>query len=206
MTLTREKLDQGMTTQEYIDQIKVNKQPFLDIYQAVEIPEDVSAGFDSMGEPFRIAAFTADWCGDALSTTPTVLRLIEGMDTLSVGVFNRDEELDLTNSFIPENRAGTVPVFLVYDSSMNEVARFIETANELVPAIDAMDDMIAKELASESPEDVRRMRGGKRTTFRVERAREWGDVILRAFYRVISDGLSLPDEKRPAVGGTKWPQ
>ena len=48
--------------------------------------------------------------------------------------------MDLTNSFLPENRAGTVPVFVVLDSSMGEVARFIETAHSLVPAIDAMDD------------------------------------------------------------------
>ena len=35
--LTEEKLLQGMTTQQYIDQIKVNKQPFEDIYGAVTI-------------------------------------------------------------------------------------------------------------------------------------------------------------------------
>ena len=31
MALTEQKFNQGMTPQEYIDQIKVNKQPFLDI-------------------------------------------------------------------------------------------------------------------------------------------------------------------------------
>jgi thiol-disulfide isomerase/thioredoxin len=206
MKLTSEKLKQGMTVRQYIDQIKVNKEPFIKIHESVGIPGDVRAAFDSLSEPLTIAAFTADWCGDALSTTPTILRLAESIDTLSISVFNRDEELELTNSFLPENRAGTVPVFVVYDPSMNEIARFIETANELVPDIDAMDDVIARELASESPENVRRMRGGHRTAYRVERAREWGNVILKAFQRTITDGLSLPPEGRPAIGGTKWPE
>jgi hypothetical protein len=205
MKLTEEKYNQGMTSQEYISQIKVNKQPFLEIYQAVEVPEDVQAQFDSLKEPLRLAVFTADWCGDALSTTPAILRLAEGARRLSVRVFNRDEELELTNSFLPEERAGTVPVFSVYDFSMREMARFIETANALVPEIDAMDDMIAQEIAAESSENVQVLRRGKRTAFRVAHARQWGKVILKEFSRVVSDSLSLPVEERPAVGGTKWP-
>ena len=121
-------------------------------------------------------------------------------------MFNRDDELELTQTFLPEDRASTVPVFVTHDSSMTEIARFIETANELVKSIDAMDDMIAQELASESEENARTMRRGKRTEFRVARAGEWGSVILNAFSRVVADGLSLPAEKRPAISGTKWPQ
>ena len=68
-----------------------------------------------------------------------------------------------------------------------------------------IDDMIARELASESEENVRRMRGGRRTEFRVQRARDWGNVILQAFGDIVAKGLSLPTNERPAVGGIKWP-
>ena len=205
MALTEEKFNQGMSTQEYIDQIKVNKQPFLDIYQALDVPTKVKNQFDSLAEPLRLAVFTADWCGDAVSTTPTILRMAESTPKLSVKVFNRDDELDLTNSFLPENRAGTVPVFVVLDSSMNEIARFVETANELVPAIDAMDDTIAQDVAGESEENRRAASRGRRMAFRVGHAQEWGEVILDAFGRVVADGLALAPGARPAVSGTKWP-
>ena len=205
MVFTEEKFDTGMTTRQYIDQIKVNRQPFVDIYEKIEVAKDVQAQFDNLGEPLKLAVFTADWCGDALSTTPSILRLADSTDGLSLSVFNRDEELELTNGFLPENRAGTVPVFVAYDDAMREVAIFIETAQELVPDIDAMDDVIAEELASEGEEEARRRRGGRRTEFRVQRARDWGNVILQAFGDVVAKGLSLSPSERPAVGGTKWP-
>ena len=205
MALTEEKFNTGMTTRQYIDQIKVNKQPFVDIYEKVEVARDVRAQFDGMEKPLKLAVFTADWCGDAMSTTPAILRLADSTDGLSLSVFNRDEELELTNGFLPEGRAGTVPVFVAYDDSMREVAIFVETANELVPDIDAMDEMIAAELASEEEAEARRQRGGRRTEFRVQRARDWGNVILQAFGDIVAKGLSLSPSERPAVGGTKWP-
>lgn len=205
MKLTDDKFNQGMTTQEYIDQIKVNKQPFLDIYEAVEVPADVQSQFDNLTDVLNLTVFTADWCGDAMSTTPTILRLADGTDKLKVKVFNRDEELELSNSFLSEDRAGTVPVFIVCDSSMNEVCRFIETSSELVSQIDAMDDIISEELASESDENARVMRRGRRTSFRVERANDWGKVILKEFAQVVAKGLSSSADARPVIGGTRWP-
>lgn len=205
MALTQEKFDQGMSIQGYIDQIKVNKQPFLDIYEAVEVPKEVRDLFAELPEAHRLAVFTSDWCGDAVSTTPTIFRLAESTDNLNIKVFNRDEELDLTNGFLPENRAGTVPVFIVFDSAMGEIARFIETAHELVPAIDAMDEAIAREVAGQTEENARNVGRGRRTAHRVAHAKDWGNVILDAFRKTVSEGLAMSSSDRPAVGGTKWP-
>ena len=73
--LTQEKFDQGMTTQQYIDQIKVNKEPFVTIYETVQVPAESLDLFDGLSEPLKLAVFTADWCGDAMSTTPVILKL-----------------------------------------------------------------------------------------------------------------------------------
>ena len=205
MALTKTQFEAGMSTQQYIDQIKVNKDPFVEIYQQVQIPQEASDFFGGLAEPVNLAVITADWCGDAVSTTPAILRLAEGTPNISVQVFNRDDDVPLANTFLPEHRAGTVPIFVVFDQEMNELARFIETASGLVLQIDAMDEAIDRESAAGSEEEARVAKRGKRTAHRVAHAKDWGEVILKEFSQVVSSGLNLPATERPAVGGTKWP-
>ena len=206
MTLSAEKFSQGMNTEQYINSIKVNKDPFCRIHEAVDIPDSVLDYFNGLEQPVNLAVFTSDWCGDAMSTTPAILRLADASDNISLSVFNRDDELELTNSFLPDHRAGTVPVFVVLDDGMGEIARFIETARSLVPDIDAMDEMIAQAAASVADEGERRQQTrGRRTAHRVGKAAEWGSVILGEFQQVVADGMALPAAERPAEGGTQWP-
>ena len=201
--LDQAKFNQGMTTQQYIDQIKVNKDPFVEIYQTVKIPDDSLNIFNRLSEPLNLAVFTADWCGDAMSTTPVILKLADSTPNIFLQVFNRDDELELSNSLIPEHRAGTVPIFVVMDKDMQQIVRFIETANTLVPEIDAMDAAIDQEVEGIDEGEARRVKRGRRTSYRVERAQAWGEVILKEFGGLVSDALGGGD--LPFEGGTKWP-
>ncbi|MCI0810703.1 MAG: thioredoxin family protein [Chloroflexi bacterium] len=203
--LTQDKFDQGMTTQQYIDQIKVNKDPFVAIYETLQVPAESLSLFNGLSEPLKLAVFTADWCGDAMSTTPVILKLADSTPNLSVQVFNRDDELELSNSLLPEHRAGTVPIFVVMDQDMNQVVRFIETANSLVPDIDAMDAAIDQETAGMDEAEQRQAKRGRRTSFRVERAQAWGEVILKEFGGLVAEALAGSPQDRPLEGGTKWP-
>ena len=214
MSLSQEKFNEGMSSREYINQVKVNKQAIEQIYEAVETPAEATAFFDGLDEPLQLGIFTAAWCGDAISTSPTIMRLAESTGNLKMSIFDRDVELDLTNSFLPEHRAGTVPVFVVFDKDMREVGRFVETAKELVPTLDKMEDEVKRETLaasemdkpmSEISENSRNAFRGRRTAYRVDHAKEWGNIIANAFTNVVRDGLSLPQEQRPAEGGTEWP-
>lgn len=203
--LTQEKFDQGMTTQQYIDQIKVNKDPFVAIYETFQVPAESLSLFNGLSEPLKLAVFTADWCGDAMSTTPVILKLAGSSPNISLQVFNRDDELDLSNSLLPEHRAGTVPIFVVMDQEMNQMVRFIETAGALVPDIDAMDAAIDQETAGLSEAEQRQAKRGRRTSYRVEHTQAWGEVILSEFSGLVTDALARSPQDRPLEGGTKWP-
>ena len=75
-----------------------------------------------------------------------------------------------------------------------------------MPAIDAMDEMVAQAAASVSDEaESRQQARGRRTAHRVSKAAEWGAVILNEFQQTVADGFALPAESRPAEGGTEWP-
>ena len=55
--LDQSKFSQGMTTQQYIDQIKVNKDPFVEIYESVNIPKDSLNIFAELKEPLNLGLF-----------------------------------------------------------------------------------------------------------------------------------------------------
>ena len=205
MSLSKERFESGMSTQEYIDQIKVNKDPFVEIYSGVSIPSDAAEWVNGFGNPINLAVFTADWCGDAVSTTPVILRLADSTANVNLQVFNRDDDVPLADTFLPEHRAGTVPIFVVLDDDMNEVARFIETAGGLVPQIDAMDDSINRDTEGLEEAAQRQARRGRRMAHRVAHRQDWAEVILKEFRDIVDTGLKLPSAERPAVGGTKWP-
>ena len=71
----------------------------MDIYAATEIPAEIQGFFNNLPQPLNLLVFTSDWCGDAMSTTPPILRLADSSGNLKLEVFSRDVELDLTNSF-----------------------------------------------------------------------------------------------------------
>ena len=205
MPISRERFESGMSTGEYIDQIKVNKEPFVEIYSGVKLPEEATSWADGLSNAINLAVFTADWCGDAVSTTPVILRLADSSENVNLQVFNRDDDVPLADTFLPEHRAGTVPIFVVLDDDMNEVARFIETANGLVPQIDAMDESINQDTEGLEEAAQRQARRGRRMAHRVAHTQDWAEVILKEFREVVDVGLNASPAERPAVGGTKWP-
>ena len=205
MPISRERFESGMSTQEYIDQIKVNKDPFVEIYNGLKVPDDATEWLNELGNPINLAVFTADWCGDAVSTTPVILRLADSSAKVNLQVFNRDDDVPLADTFLPEHRAGTVPIFVALDDDMNEIARFIETANGLVPQIDAMDEAINRDTEGLDEAAQRQARRGRRMAHRVSHTQDWAEVILQEFRDVVNAGLKASPAERPTVGGTKWP-
>ena len=85
------------------------------------------------------------------------------------------------------------------------MVRFIETANTLVPDIDAMDAAIDEEMSGLDEAEQRSVKRGRRTSYRVERAQAWGEVILKEFGGLVADALAAGHGDLPLEGGTKWP-
>ena len=210
MSLTAERFLQGMTPAEHMARMKINSDRFRQVLGSVEIPPEDRAYFANLPAPLRVAVFTEDWCGDHVTTTPVVYRLAEEPARLEVRVFMRNQDPDLANSFLPGNRHGTVPVFVFFDAKdMREVGRFIETARELVPVLDGMEEAIRRahpEIpdingdVSGMSESTRSLLRQERSAFRVSHAREWGRVISRGFRDVVAAGMSRSGEEGPAEG------
>ena len=215
MLLTSERFFQGMTPQEHMGQMKVNRERFSQVLDAVDIPAEEVDYFAGLPSPLRVAVLTEDWCGDHVTTTPVLYRLAEASGKLDVKVFMRDQNWDLAHAFLPQHRVDTGPVFVFFTGEdMREISVFVETAPALVPTLDSMEETIRKghpEIPdinadvndmSQSTRDLLRQERGM---FRVNHAREWECVISRDFREVVAAGLSRKPGEGPAEGGTEWP-
>ena len=215
MELTAERFLRGMTPQEHMAHMKINRERFSQVFDAVEIPEQDKEYFASFSSPLRVAVITEDWCGDHVTTTPVLYRLAEDASRLEVRVFMRDQNLDLAHKFLPEHRWDTVPLFVFFTpDDMRPVSKFIETAPEIVSTIDGMEDAIRKahpevpdidEDVNEMSESTRDLFRQERGAFRIKHAKEWGQIISRDFRQLVATGLARNSEEGPAEGGTEWP-
>src|SRR3989338_7433830 len=124
--VTKERFSQGMTVQQYLEQMTTNKDRLLQALQEIKIkPEDRKA-FERLQKPLKILVITEDWCSDALTAVPVLVKLAEGLSDVEIRVFLRDKNPDLMDQYLNQGQYRSIPVFAFFDREMNEITRFIE--------------------------------------------------------------------------------
>jgi len=124
--VTKERFAQGMTFQQYLDQMGTNKEKFVEFLNEITLkPEDKQA-LQKLGKRLKVLVITEDWCGDALYNVPVLAKMVEGNPNVELRVFLRDKNPDLMDQYLNQGLYRSIPVFAFFDENMNEVARFIE--------------------------------------------------------------------------------
>jgi hypothetical protein len=124
--VTKQRFAQGMTFQQYLDQMNTNKDKFLETLAAVHVTPQDRAVFASRGEKLNVLVLTEDWCGDALTNFPVLARMVEGAPNVEMRVFLRDQNQDLMDEYLNRGLYRSIPVFVFFDENMREIARFVE--------------------------------------------------------------------------------
>jgi hypothetical protein len=158
--VTRERFAQGMTFQQYLDQMGTNKEKFVEFLNEIKIRPEDRAGLERLGKTLNVLVITEDWCGDALYNFPVLARMVEGNPNVEMRVFLRDKNPDLMNQYLNQGIYRSIPVFVFFDETMNELARFIER-----PA--AQTEEIEKKML-----EVRR-------GLRAERYKDWREGVVQ---------------------------
>ncbi len=124
--VTKERFKQGLTFQQYRDQMTTNKDKFLQNMAEVKVRPEDKAAFTSRQEKLNVLVITEDWCGDAITNFPVLAKMVEGAPNVEMRVFLRDRNPDLMDQYLNQGMFRSIPVFVFFDDQMNEVARFIE--------------------------------------------------------------------------------
>jgi len=124
--VTKERFAQGLTLSQYVDQMSVNRERFVEALDEVTIEPEDARVLERLGAARRVLVITEDWCGTCLAEVPFVAKLIEGNPDIEMRFFPRDANLDLMDQYLKKGLYRSIPVFAFFDERMNEVARFLE--------------------------------------------------------------------------------
>jgi hypothetical protein len=135
--LTKERFAQGMTVQQYLDQMGTNKETFLKFLSEIKIKPEDKAALGRLGKKLKAMVITEDWCGDALYNVPVLFKLVEGNPDIELRVFLRDKNPDLMDQYLNKGQFRSIPVFAFFDEGFQEVARLLERPQKLTEEIEA---------------------------------------------------------------------
>lgn len=137
MTLTQW-FEKGMTTREYIDSMKVNREEMMGIYEHFSLSPEVRSFYEELREKqFRVIVLTADWCGDAMLCVPILMRVAEPAG-FELRFLIRDENLELMDQYLTNGKSRSIPIFIFIDADGEERAVWGPRAPEVQKLIEEM--------------------------------------------------------------------
>ncbi len=127
--VTPERFASGMTWQQYVEQIKRNREKFAYNYEETVVSDGDVEAFRSLAAkadgPAKVLALGEDWCPDVFRGLPVMVRIAEAAG-LELRIFPRDENLDIMNEFLKGGEHQSIPTFVFYTGDHRYLAHWIE--------------------------------------------------------------------------------
>jgi thiol-disulfide isomerase/thioredoxin len=196
MAVTQERFNEGLTYQQYMDQITQNKDRFIENYDKAQLkPEDVAA-FKNLSEPLNVLVIGEDWCGDVVAGLPVLAKLAEATGTLNVRIFLRDQNEDLINQYLKDGQFKSIPVVVFFDQQMHELGHFIERpAAQTAESAAARNAFFAAHPEYNAPQnadfsaltpEARQAWGAESAKLRAERTPAWNQMLVDEFKKIVN--------------------
>ena len=175
--VTPERFAQGMTYDEYMDSVKVNKARIEEYYANVSIGSEQTDALrelaGSEGGPARMMVIGEDWCGDVVRELPVLARVAEAAG-LELRIFPRDENHDIMNEFLKEGKYMSIPVAVFYDQGHEYICHWIERS----AAANREQGEIEAAIRSEDPDISDQDFGRQRRARTAARAGDWQNATV----------------------------
>lgn len=194
MAVTKEIFETGITPEQFIDQMEVNKDKFLENIEAVEISDTDREFFKN--HPVKVAAIGEDWCTDVVQFLPVMIKLARNVDEVELSIFLRDST-DLINDYLKQGEFKSIPVFVFLDAGWNELGHFIERPAEVTKLMAEETQRFAKANADlegvnrsyeNMPDETRQKVRANSSQFRWASMQEWNRIFLDDIKSLVESG------------------
>ena len=127
--VTPERYASGFTYQDYLAQIKVNKNWFQRLYDEFQLKDEEAEGFRQAvlhpQGPSKMMIIGEDWCPDVYRGMPVMARIAEA-SAMEMRIFPRDSNLDIMNEFLKEGKWASIPTLVFYTGDHRYICHWIE--------------------------------------------------------------------------------
>lgn len=110
--------DEALSWEVFIASAQENLNLWLGLYDLSHAPEDLVEEAKAKG-PRHVLVIAEDWCGDASSTVPALVKFAEAVPDLDVRIIKRDEHPQVMDRYLT-NGAKAIPVVIVLDVDFRE--------------------------------------------------------------------------------------
>jgi len=163
--ITPERFAKATTFDQYVAQMKVNKEKMLQHVEETEISAEDVAWWRDRGK-LNVYVLTFDGCGDALYNIPVMAKIAKLCPNVDLRVVQRDENLDVMDRYLNQGTYRSVPTFIFLDERFQEIGNLKERPESLTEIIEQ--EMIRVR---------RRLREENKVAWRAELARELKAVV-----------------------------
>ncbi|HET8576455.1 MAG TPA: thioredoxin family protein [Methylomirabilota bacterium] len=118
----------GLTWKDYMAQMGDTQARTEDNYQKSALTDEERKFFSAISQVRYVLMLAENWCGDVHRNSPLIAHIAEAMPNCDLRVFLRDQNLDLTDSFL-NNGYRSIPIVVFFDKDWNEIGRWIERAH-----------------------------------------------------------------------------
>ncbi len=186
--VTSQRYAQGLSYEEYLSQIKVNKLRFQQYYDEFEPEEGEVERFRSLTRreagPTKVVAIGEDWCPDVYRGLPTMAKLADSAG-VEVRVFPRDSNVDVMNEFLKEGKYMSIPVFVFYTDELGYICHWIERPAKA----DRESEAIESEIREENPGMDDRQFGIERRKRVSRRFPAWQQETVREINEILEQAV-----------------
>lgn len=195
MTISKEQFASGITVDEFVERMEVNKEKFLENIEAFTLTDEDREFFDA--NPVSIAAFGEDWCTDVIQFLPVVARIAREVPSVRLSVFERDDNLELMEPYYKEGKYHSIPVFVVYDAGWNELGHFIERPASVTAEMATETRRFAQENAhleginrsyENMPDETRQAVRANSSSFRWGNMDTWNRTFVDELKAIVASG------------------
>ena len=155
--VTPERLAQGISWQQWMEQIDRNEEKFQFNYDDHKLDasdvEAIKAAMSKAGGVTCLAIGEA-WCPDVVRGMPVIAKLAEATG-IDLKIFFRDQNVDIMNEFLYKGEFQSIPTLVFFDKDQHELGVWHERAQKARDEMPVMGEIRTKMQNQELSEEER---------------------------------------------------